>query len=92
MGQFVDQHHLGGPGQDCFDVHLREGAAPVHQFLAGQHFQVAQHGLGERPAVGFHQADHHIRTALGPAFRLLEHLVRLAHTGRGSEVDPKLSS
>ncbi len=92
VGELVDQHHLGAPGQDGVDVHLREGGVPVLQILAPDLLQAVQHHLGARPVVVLHERDHAVGAAFDPPVRLGEHRVRLADAGCRTEVDPKFAA
>ncbi len=89
VGQLVDQHDLGRPGQDArtsissCDV-PRWSIAPPRDDL-----EVPDLLGGVHPAVGLDEADDDVGAPRGPPPPLVEHRERLADAGRGAEVDPQ---
>lgn len=92
MRQLVDEGDLGAAVQDCVEVHLGHGGAPVDQLPAGDDGQTLEQGGGVRPPVGLDEADDDVGAAFGAAGPLGEHRDGLADAGRCSEVDPQSSS
>lgn len=90
--QLVDHSDLRPAGQHRVQVHLGELGAPVGHRAAGHLLQFADHGGGLLPAVGLHEADHHVGAARGSPLGLLQHGVRLADARGGSEVDAQFSA
>ncbi len=87
VGHLVDQRDLGAPLEDGVDVHLLQRRAPVGDAPAGHHLQVADLLGRAFPAVRLDQADHDVGAAFGAPAALGQHGERLAHAGRGAEVD-----
>ena len=54
-------------------------------FLSGNLFQLLCQFCGARSSVGLDDADHDVLSALMPADRLTQHVVRLANAGRVAE-------
>ena len=73
-------------GDDRVGVHLLDDDAAVRDPAPGQDLQPVEQLHGVRPAVRLDEADDDVGAALGPAVRLLEHLVRLADPGRHAQV------
>ena len=92
VGQFVDQGDGRAAGQDGVEVHLLEQDPAILDLAARHLFEFAdlRHGLG--PAVGFHEADHHVNALLSQAVSLLQHLEGLAHPGGKPQVDLQLAA
>jgi hypothetical protein len=88
--ELVDQGDLGPPGQHRVEVHLLELGAAVFDPVPRDHLQAVEQRRGMLPAVRFHERHHHVRAAFEPPVPLGEHVVRLAHPGRGAEIDPQL--
>ena len=89
VGELVDQHHLRPTGQHRGDVELADDHPAVVDVTAGQHLEVADRGLGLRPAMGLDQPDHHVGAAFGAPLSLGEHRVRLPDPRCRTEVDPQ---
>ena len=77
----------GRARQDRVDVHLGERRAAVDDRAARHDLQVAEHRLGVRAAVRLDIADDDVGAAVARRLALLEHPVRLADAGRGTEID-----
>jgi len=91
VGEFVDQHDLGPPGENAVHVQLGELCPAVLHHPPWHHLQAVEQGLRPGPAVRLDQTDDHVGAALEPAVRLVEHRVRLAHARRRAQVDAQLS-
>ena len=87
VGQLVDQGHLGSAGQDGVQVHLGERRPAVLDHAAGHHLQALDQRRGVLPAVGLHEADHHVGPAASAPVALGEHGVGLAHARGRAHVD-----
>ena len=87
MRQLVDQAHLGLAADNGVDVHLLHGRAAILHLPPGNHLEILELRLGVAAAVGLHEADHHVEAAGPEPVSLLQHLVGLAHTGSGADVD-----
>src|SRR5579859_4599763 len=61
-------------------------AAIAHRFR-GHNLQIADRGIGVRPAVGLHPADHHIGAAVSTAMPLVQHRICFADTGGVAQID-----
>ena len=87
VGQFVDQGDVGAPGQDRLEIHVLGRQTAVDLAPAGDDIKATDGGSGLGPTVGLDQSDDDVGAALGSAAAFVEHGVRLADTGRGTEVD-----
>ena len=79
VGQFVDQGHLWSPGQEGGQVHLGERRPTMLDGPPGHQLQTLDQLCGVLPAVGLHEADHHVRPSGQAPVALGEHVVGLAH-------------
>ena len=62
--------------------------APRYSTLRrGNDLEILELRLGVAAAVGLDEADDDVEAARAERVRLLQHLVGLAHTGRGADVD-----
>ena len=91
VGQLVDEGHLRMAGEHGVEVHLLEAGAPVVDDPPGDDLQVVAQLLGERAAVGFHEADDDVGAPLFAPVALVEHGVGLADPGCGSQVDAEMA-
>ena len=91
VGQLVDQRHLRVAGEHRVHVHLGEGRRPGRSPSCGA--RPPARPAAPRCAAGRGSPRTPTTTSVprsGPAVRLVEHRVGLAHAGRGAEVDPQL--
>ena len=87
MCQLIDQRDLWVPGDHGVGIHLVDDHALIGDRQRRHDLQVADLLGGVGPAMGFHEADHHVGATLFPAVRLLQHGVGLAYTRCGAQVD-----
>ncbi len=90
--EFVDDGDRGFALQHGIDVHLGQFDPAVAEAPARQHLQPVEQRGGLGSAVVLDEANHHVRTALDPTVRLVEHRVGLADPWRRTEVDPQLAA
>ena len=90
VGELVDQHHRGRPGDDRVGVHLGERRAAVGDLASRHDLQPLELGLGVRSPVGLDHAHDHVGPPRPAPVRLVEHGERLADARRGTEVDEEL--
>ena len=91
MGELIHQHGVGMACQDGVQVHFFEVDAAVGNHTFGHDLQVADAVLGFLASVGFHQPDDYIHTLLMlHPVGVVEHVIGLAHAGRGAYVDAEL--
>ncbi len=60
MGIFVHKQQLRPAGQRAFEVEFRDEAAAIMDRPARQDGKALEHGLGLAPAMGLHDAHHHV--------------------------------
>jgi hypothetical protein len=90
--QLVDESDLRAPGQDGRQVQFGEVGVAVADRATRDHLQAGELVLRVRAGVRLRIRHDHVRAPRGPALPLVEHGVGLAHTRRGAEVDPELTS
>ena len=90
VGQLVHNDGLRMAGQEGVHVHFFQGDAAVGNLALGHDLQVTYAGRGLLAPVSFHQANHHIHALLilHPV-SIVEHVIGLAHSRRGSDVYAK---
>ena len=87
VGEFIDQHELGLARQHGIEVHLLEPGALVRDAAARDDLEPVEERLGFRSAVRLDHADHDVDAVLPLGLGGFQHLVGLAHAGRGPEED-----
>ena len=92
MGVFVHHRGFGGAGQDGVEVHFLELRAPVGQAPGRDDFEARHEGPGVGASVVQGERDGDVLAALAEAVGFLQHLVGLAHSGRGPQEDPQRST
>ena len=81
VGEFIDQHDLWFPRDDCIDVHLLEPLAAVLDAPARNNLQSVQQRFGFLAAVRLHNPDDNVVAVLAPRARRLQHGVGLSDAG-----------
>ena len=83
--QLIHQGELRAARQQRVEVHLLQSAAAVFDLAARHDLEAFEQRLGFPAPVGLHDADDDINAFLEARACGGEHLVGLAHTGRGAE-------
>ena len=92
MGVFVHHRGLGGPGQDRVQIHFLILGAPVAQAAGRDDLEARQESPRFGAAVVRRERHGNVLAALAEAVGFLQHLVGLAHSGRGPQEDPQRST
>jgi hypothetical protein len=87
MRELIDYAYFRLARDDRLDIHLFKHDVTVRDSLAGNYFQLAYLRLGIGPAVSLDEAYRNVITLLAKKVRVFEHLVSLADTGRGSDIN-----
>src|SRR5487761_229809 len=87
MCKLIDQAHLRRTPQNRLYVHILKHSAAILYFAARNSLEAFRAGDGILPAVGFKIADDNIRAFALEFAALLQHLERLAHTGRINKIN-----
>src|SRR6266699_540265 len=87
MGQFIDQHHFGAPGNDGLGIHLLECDAAIGDLLARNDLQVSNLCLRLGAVMRLHVAHHDVGAPALAAMPLIEHGIRLPDSSHRSQVD-----
>ena len=92
VGELVDEGDLGPSAQHGVEIHLLQAAAPVLHHLARDDLQVADHLLGQPPAVTLDEPDDDVGAPLLAPMALVEHGVGLPDARGRAQVDPEVTS
>ncbi len=84
---YLASERIKAMDQDGVDVHLLQGDAAILDRAARDDFEILDLCLGVAAAVGLDITDDDVQAARTERMCLLEHLVGLAHSGGGPDVD-----
>jgi len=87
MRQLVDQRHFRMSEKHGIEVHFFEDDAAILDVPARYDFEAGHVLLGDGTAVGFDDADDHVRASLSSPLTFVEHSDGLADTGGRAQVD-----
>jgi hypothetical protein len=79
MRQFIDEHDLGPPGQNCINVHLLKYNPAIFLSPPGDNFQPFEKFGDIDPAMGLNESHGNVDPFISKLVRFLEHPVGLTN-------------